>query len=112
MNLVKAQENNANSDIDVKSTHPDDYNANNSMSEIRNATNDAKTSPSSTHSSLESSQNALELRPRVTTRKDLFNKNENITLKRPYSGSSEQEEDPTHSTSSLLALVKRFKVMG
>ena len=112
MNLVKTQENNANSDIDVESTYPDDYNPNNPMSEIRNDTNDAKASPSSTQSSLESSQNALDLRPRVTTRKDLFSRNENITLKRTYSGSSEQEEDPSHSTSSLLALVKRFKVMG
>ena len=112
MNLVKTSENNANSDIDIESTYPDDYNSNNSLSEIRNDTNDAKTSPSSTQSSLELSQNALDLRPRVTTRKDLFHKNENITLKRPYHDSSEKEEDPSSSTSSLIALVKRFKVIG
>ena len=111
MNLVKTSENNANSDIDIESTYPDDCNSDNSMSETRNDTNDAKTSPSSAQSSLELSQNALDLRPRVTTRKDLFHKNENTTLKRPYHDSSEKEEDPSSSTSSLIALVKQFKVI-
>ena len=64
----------------------------------------------SLESALGSSQNALDLRPGLSTRKDLFTNHENRTLKRPHSNSSEQEEYFSSDTSSLLTLAKRFKV--
>ena len=64
----------------------------------------------STESALGSSQNALDLRPGLSTRKDLFTNHENRTLKRPHSDSPEKEEYFSSDASSLLTSDKRFKV--
>ena len=111
MDLVKCQENDAPCDIDVESTCSEDNKLNNSPSEVKHENFDDRGLHNSTKLDFGTSQNAIDLRPRVTTRKDLFGKQDHETLKRPHSGSSVYEEASSSNESSLLALAKRFKVI-
>ena len=105
--LVKLQVSSDTPDIDVETANSE---FTNDLSEDRNDIIDVGSSNMSTESALGSSQNALDLRPGLSTRKDLFANHENRTLKRPHSDSPEQEEYFSSDTSSFLTLAKRFKV--
>ena len=108
---MKLQERSKHSDIDVETTYSEEDELHKDFSESRDDIIDVGSSHKLTKPSIGSSQNALDLRPRLSTRKDLFTNHENITLKRPHSGSPEQGESSSSDTSSLLTLAKRFKVL-
>ena len=98
-------------DIDVETTHFDDSKFAKDLSENRNDMIDVDVSPKTTELSLKASQNALDLRPRVSTRKDLFDNSEKTTLKRSHSESSGHGEGLSSNTPPLLTFAKRLKVI-
>ena len=97
-------------DIDVETTHSDEQKFDKDLSENRNDMIDVGVSSKLTELSFKASQNALDLRPRVSTRKDLFDNCEKVTLKRSHSESSGQGEALSSNTPPLSTFAKRLKV--
>ena len=110
IDLEHSKETSKQLDIDVETTHFDDSKFAKDLSENRNDMIDVDVSPKPTELSLKASQNALDLRPRVSTRKDLFEDCENVTLKRSHSDSSGHGEALSSNAPPLLTFAKRLKV--